>query len=277
MWCWGANDSGQLGDGTLTSADTPVRVSDIVGATGLSQGLGSHTCALIDDGDAVRCWGTNEDHQLGDGTNRETRNSVAVDGLDGVTVVQVTTAGCAKLRALIGGERPVLGWRSIATRGESKASASLRVYRWAAVIPARSSAAGRISCWGSNERGPAWRRLHHQQRYAALVEERAAGARRLRGQRAHLRPQPGRSGGLLRAPTTADSSATTPSMMLLSSFCRRGRSPSSTRSRSPPEHATPCVSLSEERGGVSGPTMPGSSETGRTRTARLRFRRGITF
>jgi alpha-tubulin suppressor-like RCC1 family protein len=64
--CWGDNDDGQLGDGTLYQRDAPVTVAGIPGAASLDV-LGAHTCALIADG-TVRCWGRNEHGQVGDGT-----------------------------------------------------------------------------------------------------------------------------------------------------------------------------------------------------------------
>ena len=65
--CWGANGSGQLGDGTATSSRTPVIVSAIPGPVlQVTVGTG-HTCALLEDG-TVFCWGANEDAQLGNGT-----------------------------------------------------------------------------------------------------------------------------------------------------------------------------------------------------------------
>ncbi|MEA2699211.1 MAG: hypothetical protein QOI66_3482, partial [Myxococcales bacterium] len=54
--CWGANDSGQLGDASVGGIPNVVDV-----AAG-----GAHTCALTSDG-AVHCWGRNDDGQLGDG------------------------------------------------------------------------------------------------------------------------------------------------------------------------------------------------------------------
>src|SRR5436309_1650424 len=61
--CWGANESGQLGDGTVTTASTPVTVAGISGAVAISA-AGWHTCALRQDG-SVRCWGDNTWGELG--------------------------------------------------------------------------------------------------------------------------------------------------------------------------------------------------------------------
>jgi alpha-tubulin suppressor-like RCC1 family protein len=63
--CWGANDAGQLGDGTLRARTRPVTVRGIGAAVAVSAG-GDHTCALTRDG-AVLCWGWNYWGQLGDG------------------------------------------------------------------------------------------------------------------------------------------------------------------------------------------------------------------
>jgi len=66
--CWGANDYGQLGDGTLASRHPPAPVRDLPAVQQV--GLGDyHSCALTFDGQAF-CWGRNDFGQLGDGTRR---------------------------------------------------------------------------------------------------------------------------------------------------------------------------------------------------------------
>lgn len=86
--CWGANNVGELGDGTSsgpgTCADngpcstTPVTVSNITTAADVSTN-GSSACALLSDG-ALECWGDNTWGQLGDGTTTERDVPVQVAG-----------------------------------------------------------------------------------------------------------------------------------------------------------------------------------------------------
>ncbi|MDZ7592545.1 MAG: hypothetical protein U5L05_18105 [Rubrivivax sp.] len=69
--CWGANDTGQLGDGTFTSRTSPTPLSG--GLTWDALGVGNfHGCAIRDAGRTF-CWGQNSQGAVGDGTvaNRE--------------------------------------------------------------------------------------------------------------------------------------------------------------------------------------------------------------
>src|SRR5262249_9708147 len=123
--CWGANERGQLGDGTTTGHERPTAMADMAGLAGLAAS-GSRTCGFtpqaafcwgdIDgqptthprkvaersEGDnivelelgpehaclrqlsgAVRCWGSNADGSVGDGTfdSRPQPVSVAVGSI----------------------------------------------------------------------------------------------------------------------------------------------------------------------------------------------------
>jgi alpha-tubulin suppressor-like RCC1 family protein len=66
--CWGANDSGQLGDGSnVLSRTVPVDVQGLSSGVSQIQASGDHTCALLTGG-SVRCWGGGLDGELGDGS-----------------------------------------------------------------------------------------------------------------------------------------------------------------------------------------------------------------
>src|SRR5262249_10608040 len=78
--CWGANGSGQLGNGTVsTSSSTPVPVSGLTGATGIVGG-GAYTCAILATRGA-RCWGNNPHDQLGNDQKTSSALPVSVLGL----------------------------------------------------------------------------------------------------------------------------------------------------------------------------------------------------
>ncbi len=75
--CWGGNAGGQLGDGTTTDRNVPADVSGLTsGVVAIAAG-GSHTCAMMSDG-SVKCWGQNEEGQLGNGTNTSSNTPVNV-------------------------------------------------------------------------------------------------------------------------------------------------------------------------------------------------------
>ncbi|WP_437285023.1 hypothetical protein [Sorangium sp. So ce406] len=63
--CWGAGNSGQLGDNEAMNALSPVRARDLTGATQVAVG-GTHTCAVTTSHD-LWCWGEGSSGQLGYG------------------------------------------------------------------------------------------------------------------------------------------------------------------------------------------------------------------
>jgi alpha-tubulin suppressor-like RCC1 family protein len=92
--CWGLNDSGQLGNNTLTNSSNPVMVSGPTNVTQLSAGK-YHTCAVRSDS-TVWCWGSNNYGQVGDNTttDRSTPTQVHLSAATYLTgVTQVSSGG----------------------------------------------------------------------------------------------------------------------------------------------------------------------------------------
>lgn len=82
-YCWGRNNTGQLGDTTTTNRSVPVAVdvSGVLNGVTLRKiSLGSgHACALSSTGD-VYCWGKNSYGEIGDGTTTDRPSPVLVSG-----------------------------------------------------------------------------------------------------------------------------------------------------------------------------------------------------
>lgn len=78
-WCWGDNIDGQLGDGTIESRLTPVRVGELTDLVAIAAGK-KHTCAIDTQGHGW-CWGDNTQGQLGNASIAPSVTPVPVVGL----------------------------------------------------------------------------------------------------------------------------------------------------------------------------------------------------
>jgi len=88
--CWGANASGQLGDGTTDDQTTPTQVTGLTaGVTAVSAGW-NHTCAIHNG--ALKCWGRNPRRPI-DSRLTDADAITTVPGLEsGVTAVSAGVA-----------------------------------------------------------------------------------------------------------------------------------------------------------------------------------------
>jgi alpha-tubulin suppressor-like RCC1 family protein len=102
VWCWGANDSGQLAD---VAGRGPGKVTGAVNTISLALGDG-HTCANTATG--LVCWGANNHGQLGHGTI----GSPEAPGLVGGNIgpVGMISAGAAFTCAATPGSGSVYCW-----------------------------------------------------------------------------------------------------------------------------------------------------------------------
>lgn len=104
VYCWGENNSGQLGRGNTTDSSTPVAVSTsgVLSGKTITDVISclQHSCVLTSE-NKVYCWGNNGSGQIGDGTNSQRNSPVAVytgGGLSGQNVVAIgggANRGCA--------------------------------------------------------------------------------------------------------------------------------------------------------------------------------------
>ncbi|MEW6713361.1 MAG: hypothetical protein AB1403_26305, partial [Candidatus Riflebacteria bacterium] len=106
VWCWGKNESGQLGNGTTEFSDTPIMVTELeYSVTALDSGF-AHNCVQKMDGSAW-CWGNNENGQIGDSTESVRLTPVWVENL-GFDVSLVVTGTFHNF--VIKNDRSVYAW-----------------------------------------------------------------------------------------------------------------------------------------------------------------------
>ncbi|HSQ29800.1 MAG TPA: protein kinase [Gemmatimonadaceae bacterium] len=178
VFCWGANDRGQLGNGGTTRSASPSVVAIDLRFTTMAAGL-SHNCAIARGGSAW-CWGANDHGQLGDRTTAQHSMPARVSGNRSFTAITVGAAHSCALDEAGGvwcwgsNEQGQLG--AFGGEGTTESSTPLAVAwrgRFASVAAGWNftcalEVSGRAMCWGdggsgelgdggtSDRRAPGW-------------------------------------------------------------------------------------------------------------------------
>jgi alpha-tubulin suppressor-like RCC1 family protein len=106
VYCFGVNETGELGNNTTTNSKTPVQV-ELSGPAKQIVAGGFGACALLMTGQ-VQCWGEGMFGQLGNGGNADSLKPVNVSGLS--QVLQISSNGGALSTCALTASNTVLCW-----------------------------------------------------------------------------------------------------------------------------------------------------------------------
>ena len=90
LYCWGRNDDGQLGIGSMADVNYPL--PQFVASNVIAVGTGDdHSCALYQS-QIVKCWGANFDSQLGTGNNIWFSSPTAINLSANIPIISLEVA-----------------------------------------------------------------------------------------------------------------------------------------------------------------------------------------
>ncbi|WHN66260.1 hypothetical protein [Cysteiniphilum sp. QT6929] len=141
LYCWGDNESGQLGvSSSETHSNTPQSVSSLTNVTKVVVGYNS-VCAIAGESNQLYCWGDNTYGQLGNGSTSMSNVPVLVETSNGseLPIGEVKDIG--------------IGYYDVAGEGDSKELNTLensqKTVSYACAISSEDSL---LYCWGGRPR-----------------------------------------------------------------------------------------------------------------------------
>ncbi len=170
--CWGENEVGQLGDGTIAARPKPGPVLGLGGDVAQIALGGHHSCALLADGGA-QCWGWNRYGQLGNGRQNPPAVPepvpldvvVALAGARLTGIDEIAAGGVHTCALMATGGVKCWGWNAYGQVGapcESPCLLPINVSGLTSGVAALGLGAnhscavmalGGVKCWGRNDSG----------------------------------------------------------------------------------------------------------------------------
>lgn len=162
VYCWGRNGYGQLGNGSTSgNSYVPVQVLGISDATQI--GLGnSYACALVSNG-AIKCWGSQGNGALGNGSGVDSNLPVVVSGIS--SAVSIGIGNGVNCAALANGNLNCWGYNGSGQVGNGTTGTNVStpvqvsgISTGTQAIGGQNSSCGLLStggvkCWGAGARG----------------------------------------------------------------------------------------------------------------------------
>jgi alpha-tubulin suppressor-like RCC1 family protein len=166
LMAWGANDGGQLGDGSIANTGAPATVPLPAGVTVTSVAAGEHHTLAVTSAGGVLAWGTNSSGQLGTGNQASTKGPVPVSLPPNVKVTAVAAGDAFSLALTSTGS--VLAWGANGNGQLGDGTGTTRLSPVPVALPPHTTVTGisagntfalaltsdgRILAWGRNNTG----------------------------------------------------------------------------------------------------------------------------
>ncbi len=161
-WCWGSDDSGQMGDGDENhQPGVGTEISGMAGTASQMAAGGAHTCAVTSS-HLLYCWGENSFGQLGIGNTNQSTVPVSVTDLQ--STASVSAGGSHSCAVDSQGAAWCWGqgvWGQLGSGDNSDAHSPVAVVDVSSVAAVSAGGEhscaidgqGMVWCWGLNARG----------------------------------------------------------------------------------------------------------------------------